>query len=114
MELRHYGWMALCAALGLVGFAGQTHAQSEDPALEDAVAYAGRWATEPALCAQGGDEDRSITLGPSRFEGSETSCDMQVTEEGGNAWVAQLDCPPDDMATDERIHLSLEEESEEG
>jgi hypothetical protein len=113
MELRHYGWMALCAALGLAGFAGHANAQA-DPALEDAVAFAGRWAAEPALCARGGEEDRSITLGPSRFEGNETSCDMTVTEEGENAWSADLDCPPDDMATDENIHLSLEEESDEG
>ncbi|MCE8033594.1 MAG: hypothetical protein LPK20_03390 [Halomonas sp.] len=115
MELRHYGWMALCAAVGLVGFGGHVHAQDDtDPALEDAVAYAGRWATEPALCAEGGDEDRAITLGPSRFEGTEASCDMTVTEEGANAWVAELDCPPDDMATDESIRMSLEQEDEEG
>ncbi|MFQ3789152.1 hypothetical protein [Halomonas sp. A29] len=113
MELRHYGWMALCAALGLVGCGNEAQAQ-DDPALEDAVAYAGRWATEPALCGQDGEEDRAITIGPSHFEGTEASCDMEVTEEGENAWMAQLDCPPDDMATDERMHLSLEEESEGG
>ncbi|MGQ4879434.1 hypothetical protein ACOJCM_12785 [Billgrantia sp. LNSP4103-1] len=115
MELRHYGWMAMCAAVGLVGFAGHVHAQDDaDPSLDDAVAYAGRWATEPALCAEGGDEVRAITLGPSRFEGSDASCDMAVAEEGDNAWSAELDCPPDDMATDESIHFSLEEESDEG
>ncbi|MCE8010680.1 hypothetical protein [Billgrantia desiderata] len=110
MEHRHYGWMALCTALGLIVFAGHVQAEShgDDPALEDAVAYAGRWATEPALCARDEEEDQAITLGPSHFEGGGASCDMEVAEEGDNVWEAQLDCPADDMATDERIRMSLE------
>ncbi|MBA2779115.1 hypothetical protein [Billgrantia kenyensis] len=110
MEHRHYGWMALCTALGLALFASHVQAEShgDDPALEDAVAYSGRWATEPALCERDEEEDQAITLGPSRIEGSEASCDMEVTEEGDNVWEAQLDCPADDMATDERIRMSLE------
>lgn len=113
MELRHYGWVALCAALGLAGCGNEAQAQ-DDPALEDAVAYAGRWAPDPALCGRDDEEDRAMTIGPSRFEGTEVSCEMEVTEEGSNVWEAQLDCPGDDIANDERIRMSLEEGDEDG
>ncbi len=102
--------LGLCAALVLAGCGDdqQAAAPEEGPALQDAVAYVGRWAAEPAWCARGG-EDRTITLAPSRLEGHENLCEMEVEQEADEVWRAQLDCRGEGMRSEERIRLALQE-----
>lgn len=109
MDRRYYGWLVLCAALGLSGCG--TEADAEERSLADAVAYAGRWATEPALCARDGGEDRAITIGPSSLQQGATACEMQAAQQDENVWEAELDCQGGDRDVKERVRLSLEEES---
>ncbi|WP_156085517.1 hypothetical protein [Billgrantia saliphila] len=109
MEVRHYGWM-LCAALVLAGCDNEEPdaAPNDEPALQDAVAYVGRWAAEPAWCARGGEE-RAIILSPSRFEGYENICEMEATQESEDEWTAQLECSGEGTESSERIRLQLED-----
>ncbi|MCE8021412.1 hypothetical protein HOP51_15025 [Halomonas sp. MCCC 1A11036] len=109
MEARHYAWMTLCAALVLTGCGDeQAAAPDDETALQDAVAYVGRWAAEPAWCAQGGEE-RAITLSPSRFEGYENTCKMEASQESEGTWTARLECSGEGMESSERIRMRLED-----
>ncbi|MBZ0329554.1 hypothetical protein KZO25_04390 [Halomonas sp. ANAO-440] len=105
MDVRHYGWMLLCAALALTGC--DDDAPGNEPALQDAIAYVGHWAAEPDWCARDGEE-RMITISPSRFEGYENICEMAATQESENVWQGQLDCSGEGMESSERIRLQLE------
>ncbi|MGR2739157.1 hypothetical protein ACUY1T_11980 [Billgrantia sp. Q4P2] len=108
MEVRHYGQALLCAAIVLTGCDDeQAAAPDDEPALQDAVAYVGRWAAKPAWCA-GGGEERVIMISPSRFEGYENVCEMEVSQEAEDEWSAQLECSGEGTRSSEQIRLQLE------
>lgn len=73
-----------------------------------AANFIGRWASDPAWCANPQAERRPIEITPTRFEGYENSCAIQEVTEADGGYNARLICESEGTSSSERARFVVD------
>jgi hypothetical protein len=115
----HFLVIAVPAVLSLAG-CGQNESQPQAPASElpaaaapaapaaaapasaDTAPLFGRWASDPANCA-----NLAIAISADSFEGAENSCKIaSLSDNGDGSFTASLDCASQGQTSSERVAMT--------
>ena len=70
--------------------------------------FVGRWAAEPAWCANPSGAERPVEITPTRFEGYENSCAIDRIDERTGGYDLALTCTAEGMRSQERVRLEAQ------
>ena len=71
----------------------------------------GRWAANPAWCANAQGPERPIEITTTRFEGYENSCGIVSIAQVADGYQATLACASEGQTSNERIRMAVQGES---
>jgi hypothetical protein len=74
------------------------------------ASFVGRWAANPAWCANTTGAETPITITPLRFEGYENSCAITSLDQVSDGYEVALSCQAEGEASHERVRLSRQED----
>lgn len=73
--------------------------------------FVGRWAADPAWCANATGAERPIEITPTRFEGYENSCGIVSINQVSDGYEASLACAAEGQTSSERIRMAVQGEA---
>lgn len=72
-----------------------------------AASFVGRWAADPAWCANTSGAERAIEITPTRFDGYENDCMIVSVDERPGGWTANLRCESEGQTRHERVQVAV-------